>query len=47
MENGVKVGQSEAILYTTLNIRPFEYGFNILQVYYLDSAFDPCILDIT
>ena len=30
---GDKVGQSEATLLTMLNIRPFEYGFDILHVY--------------
>jgi len=44
---GDKVGQSEATLLTMLNIRPFEYGFDILHVYDSGSVFDPCILDIT
>jgi len=47
LETGVKVGQSEATLLTMLNIRPFEYGFDILHVYDSGSVFDPCILDIT
>merc|ERR1739838_417808 len=44
---GDKVGQSEATLLTMLNIRPFEYGFDILHVYDSGSVFAPCILDIT
>merc|ERR1712018_157662 len=44
---GDKVGQSEATLLTMLNIRPFEYGFDILHVYDSGSVSDPCILDIT
>ena len=42
-----KVGASEATLLNMLNIRPFEYGFDILHVYDSGSVFDPCILDIT
>ena len=37
---GDKVGQSEATLLTMLNIRPFEYGFDILHVY--DSGWFLC-----
>jgi large subunit ribosomal protein LP0 len=47
LATGVKVGQSEATLLNMLNIRPFEYGFDILHVYDSGSVFDPCILDIT
>jgi len=47
LETGCKVGQSEATLLGMLNIRPFEYGFDILHVYDSGSVFDPCILDIT
>merc|ERR1712157_302869 len=36
---GSKVGQSEATLLNMLNIRPFEYGFDILQVYDSGSVF--------
>merc|ERR1719337_27052 len=36
LQVGVKVGQSEATLLQMLNIKPFQYGFDILQVY--DSA---------
>merc|ERR1719277_2873432 len=44
---GNKVGQSEATLLNMLNIRPFEYGFDILHVYDSGSVFAPSILDIT
>merc|ERR1712137_509363 len=44
---GTKVGQSEATLLNMLNIRPFEYGFDILHVYDSGSVFAPSILDIT
>jgi len=44
---GSKVGQSEATLLNMLNIRPFEYGFDILHVYDSGSVFAPSILDIT
>jgi len=47
LEVGVKVGQSEATLLQMLNIKPFQYGFDILQVYDSGSVFDPTILDIT
>ena len=33
LESGTKVGQSEATLLQMLNIRPFQYGFDILHVY--------------
>merc|ERR1712156_894066 len=44
---GEKVGQSEATLLQMLKIRPFEYGFDILNVYDSGSVFSPAILDIT
>merc|ERR1739848_104684 len=47
LEVGAKVGSSEAMLLNMLNIRPFEYGFDILQVYDSGSVFSPSILDIT
>merc|ERR1712123_482050 len=47
LRTGVKVGPSEAALLNMLNIRPFEYVFDILNVYDSGSVFDPCILDIT
>jgi len=47
LRSGTKVGQSEATLLNMLNIRPFEYGFDILHVYDSGSVFAPSILDIT
>jgi len=47
LESGTKVGQSEATLLQMLNIRPFQYGFDILHVYDAGSVFSPSILDIT
>jgi len=44
---GSKVGQSESTLLGMLNIKPFEYGFDILNVYDSGSVFSPAILDIT
>jgi len=44
---GDKVGSSEATLLQMLNIKPFEYGFDILHVYDSGSVFSPAILDIT
>ena len=44
---GDKVGASEATLLQMLNIRPFQYGFDILHVYDSGSVFAPGILDIT
>merc|ERR1739848_596917 len=47
LEVGTKVGSSEAMLLTMLNIRPFEYGFDVMHVYDSGSVFSPDILDIT
>jgi len=44
---GDKVGPSQSTLLQMLNIRPFQYGFDILHVYDSGSVFDPSILDIT
>merc|ERR1712235_150380 len=44
---GDKVGSSEATLPQMLNIKPFQYGFDILHVYDSGSVFSPSILDIT
>ena len=44
---GDKVGASQATLLQMLNIRPFQYGFDILHVYDSGSVFSPDILDIT
>merc|ERR1711911_48527 len=45
--HGDKVGSSEATLLQMLNIKPFQYGFDILHVYDSGSVFSPSILDIT
>jgi len=42
-----KVGASEAALLGMLNINPFAYGLQILQVYDNGSIFHPSVLDIT
>merc|ERR1712242_598990 len=47
IEISTKVGQSEATLLGMLNIKPFQYGFDILHVYDSGSVFAPAILDIT
>merc|ERR1711970_594142 len=47
LQAGCKVGQSEATLLGMLNIKPFQYGFDILHVYDAGSVFSPAVLDIT
>merc|ERR1719474_2025015 len=47
LEVGVKVGQSESTLLGMLGIKPFQYGFDILNIYDSGSVFAPAILDIT
>merc|ERR1712241_1428934 len=42
-----KFGASEAALLGMLNINPFAYGLQILQVYDGGSIFHPSVLDIT
>jgi large subunit ribosomal protein LP0 len=44
---GEKVGNSEAALLQKLDIRPFEYGLEIKQVYDDGECFDPAVLDLT
>ena len=46
IEEGKKVGGSEATLLSKLGIKPFEYGLKILYVYDKGSLFDPKVLDI-
>jgi large subunit ribosomal protein LP0 len=41
-----KVGASEATLLNMLNISPFTYGLNVLQVYDNGTVFHPSVLDI-
>jgi len=47
LEEGLKVGQSESTLLAMLGIKPFQYGFDILNIYDSGSVFAPAILDIT
>jgi len=44
---GDKVGNSEAMLLSKLNIRPFTYGLVIVMVYDSGSLFEPAVLDLT
>lgn len=44
---GDKVSLSQQVLLSKLNIRPFEYGLVLLQVYQNGSVFDAAVLDIT
>eukprot|EP00210_Caulerpa_lentillifera_P005344 g5107.t1 len=46
VEEGKKVGGSEATLLAKLGIKPFEYGLKILKVYDHGALFDPKVLDI-
>jgi len=43
---GLRVGASEAALLNMLNISPFTYGLNVLQVYDNGTVFHPSVLDI-
>ena len=47
VEEGAKVGPSEATLLNMLNISPFTYGLTITQVYDNGQVFPASILDIT
>lgn len=44
---GEKVGASEAALLNKLNIRPFSFGLELVQVYDNGSVFAPFVLDLT
>jgi len=44
--SGTKVGTSEATLLNMLNISPFTYGMQVVQVYDNGAVFPPSILDI-
>ncbi|KAL2834057.1 ribosomal protein L10-domain-containing protein [Aspergillus pseudoustus] len=46
VEEGVKVGPSEATLLNMLNISPFTYGMTIAQVYDNGQTFPASVLDI-
>jgi large subunit ribosomal protein LP0 len=43
---GYRVGASEAALLNMLNISPFTYGLNVIQVYDNGTVFHPSVLDI-
>jgi len=43
---GSRVGASEAALLNMLNISPFTYGLNVIQVYDNGTVFHPSVLDI-
>lgn len=47
MNEGDKVGASEAALLNMLNISPFTYGLVVQQVYDQGTVFSPKVLDIT
>merc|ERR1719361_1583213 len=47
LNEGEKVGASEATLLNMLNISPFSYGLVVSQVYDNGSIFSPKVLDIT
>merc|ERR1712066_785295 len=44
---GEKVGPSAAVLLNKLNIKPFEYGMEVEQVYQDATVFDAAVLDIS
>jgi large subunit ribosomal protein LP0 len=44
---GDKVGASEAALLNKLNIKPFSFGLELLQVWDQGSVFTPAVLDLT
>lgn len=46
LDEGDKVGPSEAALLNMLNISPFSYGLQIEKVYESGTVYDPSILDI-
>jgi len=47
VHEGEKVGNSEAALLQKLNIKPFDYGLLVTQVYDNGEVFDPAVLDLT
>lgn len=47
VEEGAKVGPSEATLLNMLNISPFTYGLTVVQVYDKGQVFPASILEIT
>jgi len=47
IKKGDKVGSSEATLLQMLDIRPFEYGLQMVAVYDTGSVFEAAVLDMT
>jgi len=47
IKKGDKVGSSEATLLQKLNIRPFQYGLLVVNVYDNGFVYDPAVLDLT
>jgi len=47
LKSGEKVSASAAVLLGKLNIRPFEYGIEVQQVFQDASVFDAAVLDIS
>lgn len=47
VEEGKKVQPNEAALLQKLNIKPFTYGAEIVNVYDSGEIFDPKVLDIS
>jgi large subunit ribosomal protein LP0 len=47
LKKGDRVGSSEAALLAKLNIRPFSYGLNILQIFDEGSVYEDSVLDIS
>jgi len=46
VKSGTKVGASEATLLNMMNISPFTYGMQVVQIYDEGNVFSPSILDI-
>jgi len=47
IKKGDKVGSSEATLLAKLNIKPFSYGLQVLNVYDNGHVYEPSVLDLT
>merc|ERR1719221_157204 len=47
LKEGDKVSPSTAILLGKLNVKPFEYGMEVQQVFQDGSVFDAAVLDIS
>jgi len=47
IKKGERVGSSEATLLQMLDVKPFEYGLHVVNVYDSGQAIDIAVLDIT